>query len=87
MANAPTVFHRRQLAAQFSNRILNVSPGSAAGSGLFLAAPRRTGKSTFVRENLCPQLERDGALVLYVDPRTASRAGLYTGRATEPKAP
>ena len=67
MANVLTVFHRGQLAAQFSNRILNVSPGSAAGSGLFLAAPRRTGKSTFVREDLRPQLERDGALVLYVD--------------------
>ena len=65
MANVPKVFHRGQLAAQFSKRILNISPGSAAGSGLFLAAPRRTGKSTFVREDLRPQLESDGALVLY----------------------
>ena len=66
-ANVPTAFHHRQLAAQFSNRILNVSPGSAADSGLILAAPHKTGKFTFVREDHRPQLERDGALVLYVD--------------------
>lgn len=31
------------------------------------AAPRRTGKSTFVREDLAPALRATGALVLYVD--------------------
>jgi hypothetical protein len=41
--------------------------GSASASGLFLAAPRRTGKSTFVREDLRPALQRYGATVLYVD--------------------
>ena len=35
--------------------------------GLFLAAPRRTGKSTFLRYDLIPVLEERGDLVLYVD--------------------
>jgi hypothetical protein len=35
--------------------------------GLFLAAPRRTGKSTFVRQDLVPALEANGAQVIYVD--------------------
>ncbi len=37
-------------------------------SGLFLTAPRRTGKSTFIQRDLTPALEREhGALVLYAD--------------------
>ena len=36
-------------------------------SGLFLAAPRRTGKSTFLREDLLPQCIRQGWLPVYVD--------------------
>jgi hypothetical protein len=61
------VFHRPALAATLSGKILNVAIGSAAGSGIFLAAPRRTGKSTFAREDLRPALEAAGALTLYVD--------------------
>lgn len=61
------VFHREALAASMAEQILAVSPTSAAGAGLFLAAPRRTGKSTFLREDLRPQLEKRGALVVYVD--------------------
>ena len=61
------LFHRHELAAELASKILHVAPGSAAGSGLFLAAPRRTGKSTFLREDLRPALEAAGALVLYVD--------------------
>ncbi|HET7863938.1 MAG TPA: ATP-binding protein [Burkholderiaceae bacterium] len=61
------VFHREALAASMAEQILVVSPTSAAGAGLFLAAPRRTGKSTFLREDLRPQLEKRGALVVYVD--------------------
>jgi len=44
-----------------------VGVGSAASSGVFLAAPRRTGKSTFVREDLRPAFEAEGALVVYAD--------------------
>lgn len=36
-------------------------------SGLFLAAPRRTGKSTFLRRDLVPMLRQRGKTVLYVD--------------------
>lgn len=61
------VFHRTQLAADMADKILYVPPGSASSSGLFLAAPRRTGKSTFLREDLRPQLEAKGALVVYAD--------------------
>lgn len=61
------VFHRPELAKSLADKIMNVAVGSAAASGVFLAAPRRTGKSTFVREDLRPALEAAGALVLYVD--------------------
>lgn len=61
------LFKRTALASDIGDKILFASPTSASSSGLFLAAPRRTGKSTFLREDLRPQLEAKGALVLYVD--------------------
>ena len=63
----PQVFHRTELAERYAKRFLDTSPISPATSGTFLAAPRRTGKSTFLREDLKPALERAGAHVLYVD--------------------
>lgn len=36
-------------------------------SGLFLSGVRRTGKTTFLRNDLIPALEKEGALVIYVD--------------------
>ncbi|WP_296233303.1 ATP-binding protein [Pseudomonas sp. UBA4617] len=62
-----TVYHRPALASRLSQLILHVAVGSAASSGVFLAAPRRTGKSTFAREDLRPALEAAGAIVLYAD--------------------
>lgn len=62
-----TVYHRPALASRLSKLILQVAVGSAASSGVFLAAPRRTGKSTFAREDLRPALETAGAIVLYAD--------------------
>lgn len=38
-----------------------------AHNGLFLAAPRRTGKSTFLQADLRPALEAAGVVVVYVD--------------------
>jgi hypothetical protein len=38
-----------------------------AHNGLFLAAPRRTGKSTFLQGDLRPALEAAGVTVVYVD--------------------
>lgn len=71
-----SLFKRTELAAEIADKILFTSPTSASSSGLFLAAPRRTGKSTFLREDLRPQLEAKGALVLYVD--------LWENRQTDP---
>lgn len=62
-----SIFHRPALAAQLAEQILHTSPTSASPSGVFLAAPRRTGKSTFVREDLRPALEGRKVIVVYVD--------------------
>ena len=71
------IFHRVHLAKQLGQLILAKAIGSSVSSGLFLAAPRRTGKSTFLREDLRPGLlqprvrerlqraaEQDGELAL-----------------------
>jgi hypothetical protein len=62
IANDP-VFHRADLAQYFVDYIK--SPD--ASSGLFLAAPRRTGKTTFIKEDLMPLLRDQGATVIYAD--------------------
>jgi hypothetical protein len=67
MTNIAPIFHRPDLAKRLAGQILVAGVGSAAGSGVFLAAPRRTGKSTFAREDLRPALEAEGALVVYAD--------------------
>ncbi|MCK6391799.1 MAG: ATP-binding protein, partial [Azonexus sp.] len=67
MSNAQVLFRRPALADRLAKQILVIGVGSAASSGVFLAAPRRTGKSTFVREDLRPALEVAGALVVYAD--------------------
>jgi hypothetical protein len=73
---ADPVFHRPELANDLADLILSDAPLSPTRSGLFLAAPRRTGKSTFLREDLMPALENRGAAVLYVD--------LWADKALEP---
>lgn len=70
------VFHRPELANDLADLILANGALAPARSGLFLAAPRRTGKSTFLREDLMPALENRGAAVLYVD--------LWADKALEP---
>ena len=57
------LFHRPELAARLADRILS----DKGASGIFLAALRRTGKSTFIREDLAPLLRQRGAQVIYVD--------------------
>lgn len=61
------LFHRKPLAEQLAKRIMLNAIGSAAPSGLFLAAPYETGKSTFIAEDLLPQLHALGALVINTD--------------------
>lgn len=56
-------FHRPEMAGFFADRILS----EKGASGTFLAAQRRTGKSTFIREDLKPLLESKGVEVIYVD--------------------
>ncbi len=73
---ADPVFHRPDLANDLADLILSDGALAPARSGLFLAAPRRTGKSTFLREDLMPALVNRGAAVLYVD--------LWADKALEP---
>lgn len=65
--NEKPILNRPVLATRIAKQIVNVSPTSAASSGLFVAAPRRTGKTTFMRQDLMPALQAMDALVIYVD--------------------
>jgi len=61
-------FHRHALATQMADQLLK--PGlldQGLRSGLFLSGLRRTGKTTFLQQDLIPALEASGALVIYVD--------------------
>ena len=64
---------------------------SDAPNGLFLAAPRRTGKSTFLQQDLKPMLEAQGTVVVYVDLWSDQRrdpgslVAEAIGRALQPK--
>jgi len=62
------IYPRAELAAQMAKQL--VHPGvldEGLRSGLFLSGLRRTGKTTFLLNDLIPALEREGALVIYVD--------------------
>lgn len=68
-------FHRQDLARTLCDSLEGKGLADAR-SGLFLAAPRRTGKSTFLREDLVPEVERRGWIAIYVD--------LWADRARDP---
>ncbi|MDD9920940.1 MAG: ATP-binding protein [Boseongicola sp.] len=57
---------RGDLATQIAEK-LNPDPLFGEPSGLFLAAPRRTGKSTFLRRELVPLLQSQGKFTIYCD--------------------
>jgi hypothetical protein len=59
-------------------RQLSPDPLLGSTAGLFLAAPRRTGKSTFLRLELVPLLKERGQFPIYVD--------LWEDRARDPGA-
>ena len=66
--SASTFFSRAYLANQMAGQLL--SPGildANLRSGLFLSGQRRTGKTTFLKQDLIPILEERGAIVVYVD--------------------
>ena len=59
-------YRRPELAVELGNR-LEGSGLVDARSGLFLAAPRRVGKSTFLQEDMIPEIVRRDWLPVYVD--------------------
>ena len=60
-------YPRTSLAADLANALQGQTAFSDAPNGLFLAAPRRTGKSTFLQSDLMPELTRRQVVVVYVD--------------------
>ncbi|MET1114189.1 MAG: AAA family ATPase [Comamonas sp.] len=61
-------FRRQALAEQMAQQLLR--PGildQGLRSGLFLSGSRRTGKTTFLQQDLMPALEAHDAVVVYVD--------------------
>ena len=59
-------FHRPALASAYCDSLEGRGLLDSR-SGLFLAAPRRTGKSTFLREDLLPAMVKQGWTTIYVD--------------------
>jgi len=63
-----SIYRRPDLARAMAKQLLE--PGvldEGLRSGLFISGLRRTGKTTFLRNDLIPALEQAGALVIYVD--------------------
>lgn len=60
-------FPRAALAQELVGGLQGKAAFGDAHNGLFLAAPRRTGKSTFLQADLQPALEQAGVVVAYVD--------------------
>ena len=58
---------RTQLASGLADALQGKATFSDAPNGLFLAAPRRTGKSTFLQSDLIPELARRNVVAVYVD--------------------
>jgi hypothetical protein len=63
-----SIYRRAQLAATMAHQLLHPTVlDEGLRSGLFLSGLRRTGKTTFLVNDLIPALEKGGALVIYVD--------------------
>lgn len=60
-------FQRTALAQELVTALQGKALLGDAHNGLFLAAPRRTGKSTFLQGDLSPALKAAGVEVIYVD--------------------
>lgn len=57
-------FHRTELAKRLSQTLMSAD----GSSGLFITGPRRTGKSTFIREDFIPAIGGpQGSHIVYVD--------------------
>lgn len=66
MTHAPFKFCRPDLAKSYCEALKGTGIADSR-SGLFLAGPRRTGKSTFLRQDLLPELAKMGWTTVYVD--------------------
>jgi hypothetical protein len=66
MNSARPIFRRPALAEALARDLAGESLVDYS-PGLFLAAPRRTGKSTFLNNDLIPECEKRGWLTVYVD--------------------
>ena len=62
----PFVYHRQKLASSLVDGMAGVGIIDFS-SGMFLTAPRRTGKSTFLKEDLIPACLSAGWEPVYVD--------------------
>jgi len=61
-------YRRTTLAEQMAKQLIQPSMlDQGLRSGLFLSGLRRTGKTTFLQQDLIPALEAMGSLVIYVD--------------------
>jgi len=60
-------YPRTALAEELVHQLQGQTAFGDAHNGLFLTAPRRTGKTTFLRSDLSPALEHAGVVVVYVD--------------------
>lgn len=60
-------FARPELASELARQLRGDAVVGGLQHGLFLAAPRGTGLSTFLRRDLEPQLARAGAVVVHVE--------------------
>lgn len=62
------VFHRPKYAQDMAQQLLHPTAFQLnVRSGVFLSGIRRIGKTTFLKQDLIPALEAEGALVIYVD--------------------
>ena len=62
----PFLYRRTALAASYADALLGLTPFDRS-SGLFLAAPRRTGKTTFIENDLLAELQARGVTTTYAD--------------------
>jgi hypothetical protein len=68
MSSSNGIFHRREYAQSIATQLLHPTTFQLnVRSGVFLSGIRRIGKTTFLKQDLIPTLEADGALVIYID--------------------
>ena len=68
MSSSDGMFHRPEYAQDMAKQLLHPTAFQTnVRSGVFLSGIRRIGKTTFLKQDLIPALEAEGALVLYAD--------------------